>query len=97
VGIGLPRGNPKAAPGVEGHLHGVDQLGKLFFRREKIDLHSLMNGHLLDLVLTAQKDVLSSGKWSRQIRDHGDEGGEVRVVGLDLAALRGGPDGFVAV
>ncbi len=48
VRIGGPGGGPQASVGVDRHLHRLDQIGKLLFGGEQIDLHSCGELHFAD-------------------------------------------------
>ena len=97
VRIAVPARNPQAAPRVEGHLHRIGQLGELLLGGEQVDLHPFVHGHLLDFFFAAEKDVLAPRQRAGLIGDHGDEVGQVGIVGFDGTALRGLPNHLVAV
>ena len=92
VGVVLPGRDPQPSLGVERHLHGLDQLGKLLLRREQLDLQSLADGHRLDGLLAALE-----GRRTRQVGLRIDEGQRVRVVHGKVRSAGDRPDALVAV
>ncbi len=92
MGIVLPGRDPQPSLGVERHLHRLDQLGKLLFRREQLDLQPLADGHRLDGLVAALE-----GRRPRQVGLRIDERQRVRVVHGEVRPAGDRPDALVAV
>lgn len=59
VGIGWPNRHPKAALGVPGHLHRVDQFGKCLLRSEQVDLEVFPHFHQIDRFLPRKESMFA--------------------------------------
>ncbi len=97
MGIRLPRRDPQAATRVERHLHRVDELRKLFFRGEELDLQSVSNRHLLDGLCAIEEDVRSARTFARLVGQCVDERRCVTIVNFQVFASSGSPYAPVAV
>ena len=64
VRIAGPDGDPQPPLGVELHLHGLRQIGKLLLVGEQVDLEALGEGHRLDFFLAGEEDVLAVGAFA---------------------------------
>src|SRR5205823_5942776 len=60
LGIARPDADPEAAFGVPIHLHGLDQLGPLFFTGEEIHFGVLGGFHLGDGFFAAEEGIFAA-------------------------------------
>ena len=90
--VARPGGHPQASARVEVHLHGVDEVGELHFGGDEIHLHTFGRGEVLECFRAAEiRHRL------RAVGGHGRHRWEVVVLHFVALALRGCPDGLVAV
>ncbi len=97
VRVGGPDRGEESSVGVDGHLHGVDQFGELFFRGEQVDFHPLGHGHAFGGLGPGQVRVSASIQRTDLVRLDFQQAGDVVVDDLVFATGGHGPDQFVAV
>ena len=73
VRIGRPDGHPQPARGVEGHLHRVDQLGKLRFVGHQLHPHARVGGHLADRLVAGEEGMLAACELTGLVGLHVDQ------------------------
>ena len=75
VRIGRPGGGPEPAIGVDGHLHRLDQVGKLLFGGEQIHFHALGHLHLGHRRFAPQEREFAVLQRARDVGFHRYSGG----------------------
>ena len=96
LGVILPRGHPKPALRVPGHLHRTHEFGELHLARHQLHFHASRHAHQPDRLLGADVAVAAVGIRPGLVGFDLRDRRRVRVVDLHVAALGQRPHALLA-